>query len=270
MIFLTESELKEIIKEELGILFEIVETAKVVYADILNDLASRETQNKDVCAIKSGSIPCTLNNITFNINYTFRNFKDKTVPNEIGEDNLTGGSSAFLNKHFILCNIDILSISGQINKQMALYTIQHELEHIYQQIVSNKRIPGDDMRYAKMRNDMETGEGIRYDASRLVYACYKSEQEGFINGTYAWCMADDFKSEPFTYNEIKNSPAGMLYGEMRELYNRALGNKELEIILKNEYNMSLNEINLMIKNFSRRIGRLLIKVNKDKSRIWRK
>ena len=268
--FLTESDIKNIINEELGILLEIAETAKQVYNDIVQDLATREAKDNVACIIKNGYVPCTLNNITFNINYTFRNFRHKPLVDEIGVDNLTGGTSAFLNKHFIICNIDILAISGSINKQMALYTIQHELEHIFQQIRSNKRIPGDDMRYAKMRTDMETGEGMRFDASRLVYACYKSEQEGFINGTYAWCMADDFKTEPFNYIEIKNSPAGSLYSEMKSLYNKALENKELENILKNDYHLSLDDIGIMIRNFAKRIGRLLIKVNTDKSKIWRK
>ena len=268
--FLTENELKKIINEELGILFEITETSKQIYNDIIHDLKTRESKDGNICIIKNGSVPCTLNNITFNVNYTFRNFNNNALVKEIGEDNFTSGSSAFLNKNFVMCNIDILSISGKINKQMALYTIQHELEHIYQQIVSNKRIPGDDMRYAKMRNDMELGEGIRYDISRLVYACYKSEQEGFINGTYAWCMADDSKSEPFNYTEITKSPAGSLYEEMKTLYNKAIEHDEYETILKNDYNLTLTDINRMIKNFSRRIGRLLIKVNNDKCKFWRK
>lgn len=266
---LTERGLKEIIKEELGISFELSKIALNVYNDIISNIESVDGDNNGSCIIKRGNVNCAIRDINFDITYTYRNFFDFNIANSIGQNQLTGGYSCFLNKNFILCNIDILAISGNINKKMALYTIQHELEHIYQEILSNKRIPGDDMLYAKMRTDMECGNELRYYASRLVYCCFKSEQEGFINGTYAWCMADDIKTEPYNYNTIKDSPVGLLYDEMKTLYDKATIDDELQTILKNDYNLSLNDIYLMIRNLGKRIGRLLIKVNNDKSKIWR-
>ena len=105
-----------------------------------------------------------------------------------------------------------------MHKQEALNTIQHELEHVYQQLRSGKRIPGNDDKYLKMKSDMECNDEARQKVGRLVYLCCKSEQEAFINGTYAWCMTNDAKSGPYQYEEIKNSPAGKLYVEMQELY----------------------------------------------------
>ena len=269
VIKLTEDELKEIIKEELGISFELSKISENIYINIINDLKNRERVNNGSCVIKSGSVDCNMLDIDFKVSYTYRNFFDFNIVNTIGEGNLTGGYSCFLNKNFILCDINILSISGNINKKMALYTIQHELEHIYQQILSNKRIPGDDMLYAKMRSDMDGCDETRYLASRLVYGCLKSEQEGFINGTYAWCMADDINTAPYNYSTIKDSPVGLLYEEIKSLYDRALVDDNLQMILKNDYKLSLDDISLMIRNFIKRIGRLIIKVNKDKSKFWR-
>lgn len=267
---LTENDLKEIIKEELGILLEIVEISKKVYDNILVDIKKQPKVKSDTCSIISGHVPCTLKDVHFNVYYTYRNFFDINVVNSIGVDALTEGGSGFISKDFVVCNIDILGVSGNINKQMALSTIQHELEHLYQQISSNKRIPGNDMLYAKMRNDMEGDDETRYNAARLVYACYKSEQEGFINGTYAWCMADDSKTKPYDYSEIKNSPAGKLYEEMKTLYLKSKTDMSLRNVLEKEYSLSQKIIENKIRDFGRRLGRVLIKVNNDKSKIWRK
>ena len=40
-------------------------------------------------------------------------------------------------------------------------------------------------------------------------------------------------------------------------------------ILKNEYKISLIEIEKSIKQFLKRLGKVLIKINNDKLKIWR-
>ena len=261
--------IKQIINEELGILLEVSEESKRVYKLLINDLYNRTIQESDVCIIKNGEVNATLNNIQFKVSYTYRNFNDKSIVETIGEDALTEGGSGYISNSFIFCNVNILSVSGTIKKQLALSTIQHELEHIYQQIKSQKRIPGNDMRYALMRTDMESNDKLRRQIGRLVYACYKSEQDGFINGTYAWCMADDIKTEPYNYNTILNSPAGKLLVELKTLFEIVKKDIHMCDILITDYHLSLKEIEQSINDFKRKIGRLLIKVNKDKSKIWR-
>jgi hypothetical protein len=261
--------IKQIINEELGILLEVSEESKRVYKLIINDLYNRTIQESDVCIIKNGEVNATLNNIQFKVSYTYRNFNDKSIVETIGEDALTEGGSGYISNSFIFCNVNILAISGTVNRQLALSTIQHELEHIYQQIKTQKRIPGNDMRYALMRTDMESNDKLRQQIGRLVYACYKSEQEGFINGTYAWCMADDIKTEPYNYDTILNSPSGKLLVELTSIFDIVKKNNQMRDILTTEYNLSLRDIEHSINDFKRKIGRLLIKVNKDKSKFWR-
>lgn len=261
--------IKHLIKEELGILFEVSEESKKVFDRIVVDLQKVHSTQTDVCYIKTNNVQATLNNIKFKVNYTYRNFFDKSIVDNIGEESLTEGGSAYLSDSFIMCNINIFAINGTINKQMALSTIQHELEHIYQQIRNKKRIPGNDMRYAKMRTDLYSSDPLRQEIGRIVYACYKSEQEGFINGTYAWCMADDCHSEPYNYQNILKSPAGKLLNELKTLYQKVSENKEMQNILQKEYKLSLKQINDSINQFIRRLSRVLIKVNNDKSKFWR-
>ena len=41
-------------------------------------------------------------------------------------------------------------------------------------------------------------------------------------------------------------------------------------ILQNDYHLSIEKIEKKIQKFLKRIGRILIKVNNDKGKIWRK
>ena len=83
-------------------------------------------------------------------------------------------------------------------------------------------------------------------------------------------MCDNFRTPPYTYKEIINSPVGKLYNELVELYDELVENKEMINILQNEYHLSIGKIEKNIQEFLKRIGRVLIKVNNDKGKIWRK
>ena len=262
-------DLKNIIKEELGIHSQVSELAKIVYSNIQKDMQTREKLNSDTCTIKQGEVDCVIKDIKFKISYVCRNFNDDAIIKEITEEALTEGGSAFISKNFIYCHVEILSLCGFINKKLALSTIQHELEHIYQQILSNKRIPSNDVRYAKMRSDMMSNNIDRHNVARLVYICYKSEQEGFINGMYAWCMADDARTKPYDYTSISKSPAGKIYVEAKELFSKLVKNKEMILILKEEYGLTVSDVEKYIQKFLKKIGRVIIKVNNDKTKIWR-
>lgn len=266
---LNEDFIRKLIKEELGIHMEVVNVSNKVYNDIIEDMKTKDSKNNDICYTKQGHVNCSLNNITFKVHYTCRNFLDNKIIKDLDIESLTEGGTVFFNKKWMWVSVNIVALNGTVNKQEALNTIQHELEHVYQQIMSDKRIPGNDNQYMKMRSDMECSDETRRKVGRLVYLCYKSEQEGFINGTYAWCMTDDAKSAPYQYEEIKNSPAGKLYIEMRSLYEEVFSNVQMAHIIEKEYNYSKVYVEKMLNEFLRRLGRVLIKVNMDKSKFWR-
>lgn len=267
---LTEEQIKEIIKEELGIASEVSKVSNEIYEQIIEDISKQTSEKTDICFITSGSITTALNNVKVFVNYTYRNFIDKNFLEDIDIDMLTDGSSVFKSQKFVLCIINLYGVSGTINKMEALNTIQHEVEHIYQEIKSNKRIPGNDNLYNKMRYDLEYGDINHKKVGKIFYLCLKSEQEAFINGTYAWCMCNDFKSPPYTYQEFIKSPVGKLYNELVELYDELVTNKEMINILQNDYHLSIEKIEKKIQKFLKRIGKVLIKVNNDKGKIWRK
>lgn len=269
-LLITENQFKQLVNEELGISNEVFNISKEIFNNICSDIKTRESVKLDLCYIKNGVVKSSLKDVEFKVNYVYRNFLDKKIIEHIDKDSLSNGGTVFLNKKFIICNINLYGISGSINEEDAMDTIQHEIEHIYQQIMSNKRIPEDDFRYAKMRTDLESNDNIRNTIGRLVYLCYKSEQDAFINGTYAWCMTNDALTEPYSYRNIKNCPSGKLYLEMKELYNIVFNDAKMTELIETEYNLTNEKILYSIKNFGKKLGKVLVKVNKDKSKIWRK
>ena len=268
-IIITESQLKLLIKEELGILEGIHDEVLKIYNRIIDDLPKREKIKEDDFIIQKGSVPCSLLGHDFKISYRYRNFQSKEVVDAYGEDNLVTGGSSYLGKYWVICEINLYGVSGVINKQRTVEVIQHELEHIYQEFRTQKTIPNN-MFYAKMRTDMESSNENRRKIGRLIYGCLKSEQEGFINGLYSYCMVDNFQTPPDDYSNIKNSEAWKLYSEIVDVYKELQNNSEMLNILK-EYKWSIKKIEKHIDNFIKRIGRVLIKVNNDKNlKGWRK
>lgn len=266
---LNESFLRKLIKEELGIHMEVVEVSNKIYNDIIEDMKQKDSKYNDICYTKEGSVDCSLNNITFKVHYTCRNFLDSKIIEDLDIDSLTEGGTVFFSRKWLWISVNIIALNGTVNKQETLNTLQHELEHIYQQIRSGKRISDNNEQYLKMKTDMECDDEARRKVGRLVYLCYKSEQEGFINGTYAWCMTDDAKSAPYQYKEIKNSPAGKMYTEMQGLYDKVFNDVQMKHIIENEYQYSKEYIEKKLNEFLRKLGRVLIKVNMDKSKFWR-
>lgn len=266
---LLEDYIRELVKEELGVAIEVTKVSEQIFQDILVDLRIQKPEKTEICFIKTGSVNSSLDNINFKVNYICRNFSDKKLIEDFDIAALTEGGSVFLNKSFVFVNVNLIAFNGTVDSKEALNTIQHEIEHIYQQLKANKRIPSDDLKYAKMKTDLEGDDEMRKNVARLVYLCYKSEQEGFINGTYAWCMTNDAITPPYKYENIKNSPAGKLYIEMQELNEKVFNNKKMSDIITKEYNLNQKQVNKMMREFAKRLGRVLVKVNFDKAKLWR-
>lgn len=269
-IIINEEQLKIVIKEELGILQDIHDEAIRIYNSIISDLPNREKikhENNNI-VYQKGRVKANVIGHEFNLNYCYRNFINKETIDEIGEENLVTGNSAYLGKYNVLCTVNFYGINGSIVKSKALEIIQHELEHILQEFRAQKTIPNN-MFYAKMRTDMESPNENRKKIGRLIYGCLKSEQEGFVNGLYSYCMVDDFQTPPYSYDNIGKSETGKLYNEIIGYFNELKNNIEMQVILK-EYRWSIKKIEKHINNFIKRIGRVLIKVNKDKfEKGWR-
>lgn len=268
-LIINENQLRLLVKEELGVLQGVYDEAVRVFKTIVSDLPNREKEDGGGSyTIQRGSVGSEIDGYQFKISYQYRNFLNKEEVDKYGESCLVTGGSAYLGRYHIICNINLYGINGTIVKEKAVEVIQHELEHILQQFRSQKTIPNN-MLYAKMRNDMESSDEKRHKVGRLIYGCLKSEQDGFINGLYSYCMVDNFATPPYDYSNISNSEVGKLYIELIEIFDDVKNDIELKKILK-EYKWSLKKVEKCINELIHKIGRVLVKVNNDKSKFgWR-
>ena len=150
-------------------------------------------------------------------------------------------------------------ISGTIVKKDAMDSIQHELEHLYQQIMMGK-IFKDSYKYANIKTNRNSNDEIVRKTAELVYGCIKSEQDGFINGLYAYLMA---MPKMVSWETLKETPAWKLYSNIVEIYNLYKDNPLFITELK-KYKVNQNKIFKAINNFIKKIGRTYNKVLKDK------
>lgn len=169
------------------------------------------------------------------------------------------GWSVFINKRLSLMGLIIPCISGTIVKKDAMDSIQHELEHLYQQIMMGK-IFKDSYKYANIKTNRNSNDEIVRKTAELVYGCIKSEQDGFINGLYAYLMA---MPKMVSWETLKETPAWKLYSNIVETYN-LYKDHPLFITELKKYKVNQNNIFKAINNFIKKIGRTYNKVLNDK------
>lgn len=155
--------------------------------------------------------------------------------------------------------LTIPCVSGTIIKSETIDTIQHELEHIYQQVMMSKMF-SDSMSYAKVKTNMCSENELINKTARLVYGCIKSEQDGFVNGLYAYLMS---LPEFFSMDSFKKSSTWKLYVEMVNIYNEFINNPNFIIELK-KYKLNPQKVEQKINQFVGKIGKVVSKVQKDK------
>lgn len=269
MMKISLNELKTIVQEELGVYLPLFQETQNVVNKIKKDIKLKFSETYDNFSKIKSSVVSSIENITFKVKYTYRDFYDVDYLNNVfGIENATNGYSAYIGDKFILFDINVCGVQNKIYEKELMQVVQHELEHVFQQIKSKKQIPNN-MFYAKIRTDMESQDENRRKIGRLIYGCLKSEQEGFVNGLYSFCMGDNNMIPPYSYDNIEESEAGKLYVEITDIFEELQKNERMKQILK-EYKWSLKKIERNIRNFLQRIARVLVKVNNDKTQQgWR-
>lgn len=258
-LIITESQFKNLLSEELGISeFVYGESCKLfsILEKSIADNTKNSIKNEFYGEIK-GDVVFPFMNANIKLSYTCYNFfsKDYYEYSKIE----SSGWSVLMSKNSILAGLVIPCISGTILKSEIMDTIQHELEHCYQQLLMGKRFSGE-MEYARMRTNMECNDEFKRDIANMFYACIKSEQDGFINGLYSYLML-----QPWYYDEghLHNSEAWKLYSKSVETYLKYNNMPAFKDELK-QYKLTQNKVCKMLNSFVRKIGKVVIKVKHDK------
>lgn len=256
-LILTENQFKQLIKEELGISEEVANMAISVYEQIENNKEKDEVESNDYFSKWVSSLKFNFLNCKVNCSITYYNY----FSNEYYQYSniVSTGWSVYVTDKLFFMGIIVPMVSGNIVKDEVIDTIQHELSHIYEQKMMGKQYSQNKV-YSSLKTNMYSDNEIVNKAANLVYGCIKSEQDGFVNGLYAYLMS---QPELFSIETLKKSECWKLYEKMVSIYNENSNDSEFISELK-KYKFTLNKVDKLINNFITKIGRVIVKVKQDK------
>lgn len=263
-------ELRKIIKEELGISDKVTELSRQFFSEMIDKIPeAEETEKNDIMVKKEFPLTFFVDGVKVSCSVVYRNFLSKDFSRIYDTPYVTDGSSFRVSNKLFLCFINVFAVCGTLNKEKAMETIQHEIEHIFQQIRMGRSFGGDSI-YVKIKTDMDSGDENRSKVARLLYYTLKSEQEGFNNGLYAFLMDTP---EPYSEDLLKKSETWGNYVFSRNTLKEIKDNQDLKLIFNeyfNNYGVTISNIEIELNNFLHRIGRTIIKVKQDKLKQgWR-
>lgn len=265
-ILITEEQLKRLIKEELGVSEKVASAANELFETLMTKISESfaNSQKESTMTQFSNSFTFLWDDAKINVCFDVFNY----INNEFYEYSKVeaNASSAWVSKKSFFMWLTVPMVSGNVVRQDVKDSIQHELEHIFQQKMFGKPF-SDAKRYARMRMSLESGDENERKAARLVYACLKSEQEGFCNGMYSYLMS---LPEPLSMHAVKKTPAWKTYEEAYRIFEETTDNEGL----KNEvekYGLKVKAVRRLLDNFVKRMGRVVVKVKEDKykKQNWR-
>lgn len=274
------NEINEAITEELGISDKVIELSENIYNEIVKAFNSEQsTIIENGVGRKYGWITYPLDeNIILNISYDIINFADKQYMEEYAKKKgLNTDARSFISyekklsgKYKYVTNAIYLygiAISGSIDKPSLKDSIQHEIEHIFQQYKMGKGFEDDDI-VSIINTSFSKGNEYAKSVANIVYMSIKYEQKGFANGLYAYC-----KDDPVHYRErFLSSPAYEKLDQLKkdkEFIEKNLTNSDLLKEIDKYSSIGLTKENIIqftdkiISQCVRRFSRVFCKVIKD-------
>lgn len=260
-------DLREILNEEMGIANKVVELSQSFYLQTIKALKQEKNANKtnEIFTKKNVSLTFYIDKMKVSTSVVYRNFLSKDYVKIYDMPYLTDGGSLYVNEKLSFMFINIYGICGTIVKDKAMETIQHEIEHLYQEYLTKNQLSSNTI-YVKAKDDMNSDDINRKKIGTLVYLSFKSEQEAFCNGLYAYIMD---KNQPYTDDLLKESETWGLYMEMKSIFDELQTNNELKNIFNeyfSQYGLTIANVENSKNNFVHRIGRTIIKIQKDKAK----
>lgn len=263
-------EIKKIIQEELGISDKVTKFSKDILKIAIEKMKDAEVLEKnDVLIKKTTSFIYNIGDNKISITVYYRNFLSKGFFKLENFEYIINGSSVLLSKLHSMCILNIFSICGTIQTDKAMETIQHEVEHIYQTLMMGKNFGGE-MMYAKIKAHLESADEKENKVGEMMYLSLKSEQEGFANGLYAYMMD---RLEPYSNDLLIQCETWKKFQLLKKYVSELETDNELKKIFSEyfeNFGVTINDLKQSIKNFSSRIGKVIVKVQNDKIKQgWR-
>lgn len=279
-------DINRVLNEELGIADDVKNATNTIYNRIVEEYKNKKYQEDklidDGVGQKYGNFYMDdIFGYKLFVEYYIINFRDNFYRNKYIKKNGKNYLDSFSNIKFIknrkkplLSQIIVIieSLSGKIiNIETAKDSIQHELEHIYQQTKMGKEFGGTDL-YNLASSDLNGKNKYRHSIGIIVYMSFKNEIEGFANGLYSF-VVERMKSYPININKIfQESPA---YEKLQQVYeaidfiNSHMNDTEMNNAFSDYilYKVNKNNINKIadyaVDEMLSRFGKALIKARQD-------
>lgn len=264
--------INEAINEELGIADEVRDKSAKLRDDVINRLKNIEKSIVESgVSEKKDNFQIEIANKKVFVQVHYYNFRDKTYYlNFIKKSGPIGHSSLSNDGRFNVILLNFYSISGYIDEKDLYDSIQHEVEHIFQQVKAKKTFGKSDL-YLYAYKNLSNEQLENRILALISYMSNKFEQDGYINGLYAF-LKDNYKLMA-TRDDIKESP---VYSKLTDLIyakdfliknkNNVKLKEEIEYYQKN-FNLNYNEfirlVTSSINDITKKIGRTIIKFKND-------
>lgn len=256
------------ISEELGISDCVQRVSSEIFYYIIDNIPKVQS-----IAIDNGikekkfSIKKEINQSKIEISVQYFNFSNKDIYKQYIQKHNIDNKSVSLDGRINFVWIKLIAISGYFDRKELNDSIYHEIEHIYQQILSRKTFNNQEI-YSIAFKNIHNQDLFFHAPAHILYMATKSEQDAYANGLYGY-----FASEYNYFPDIKDISKTDIYKELQRLrkniifLKKNINNKELEKSVQELYNLSIQKIIFIgqkaEKEILRKIGRVIIKIKDD-------
>lgn len=273
-----KSDLRKVIKEELSINNDVMvatnSLARNVVDDVMSNFKTMAKSLKPGIKVYDGSGRYTVifngHVVKISIGVKYFHFSNKeiyeTYKYEIDCNYATSSSDGRYN--FI--NLYCYGINGTPNITEIKASLQHEIEHLYQANRGDKKISTFDKVYdIAARNLFNKGNKALMYLSNIIYYSYEYEQDGYVNGLYSELINNENPTP--RWEDIKESSAYVGIMVLRKSLRIIEKNREKKSVTDTALNNFSMDVETIIsmgkkaeKRFLQKIGKVLIKVRKDR------
>lgn len=241
LIFETKEKINQLIKEEYHISNAVCAFSEFLFDKIVDLCLQSKMKQISENARKSASIlnynetfdgsALDMENINFNINMQidYYDFRDAPSYEEYKQTNpIFNDASVMFRKRnkqnfLIIINVIVIRVASRFSKEL-IDSIQHEVNHIYQQLYMGDKYPNNVIYsdfYGRMISNPNLDERI---IGFLLYMSDSSEQDSMINGLYAQCKM--YHKDENVNDIIKNSTLFRNIAEIEQYIQYIQNNKE--------------------------------------------
>ena len=264
--------LNSLIFEELSISGEVQKETINTWSNILNIISKIKTDlYPNTNNVYYGQISFQLNifgdKTSIFVNYY--NFLNKESFNEHKDEINYLSASSMVQDKLRWLTISIPAISGRIIMEPDIKdSLQHELEHIFQGKLGSKNILLGDGEYANARNLLYSTDDDISNLALIIYLGNTSKQDAYVNGLYAYLIAQEEPMVKIKWDIVKSSEAYILLMRIKTIIEKLESPcDELKEKCVNYFKLTPYKMLKLGKNVEfrliRKIGKVIAKYYKD-------